>query len=796
MTNVFVFKPKHELEHEQNLRDFIEFSLKLPPLNDKYDYESHYWEKVGNFTKFGANSRQRNPEELLDESVLPFAKAYMVYGGGGKAAIDTRFKAIRAIEAGFSRKKETGDSTRINITKLTAVDFNNAAEAAREALGAGAAYQAGRGLGNLHKFLVEKKIMTGFTWKNPINKPADKPVGDEADVARQNKMPDENAIMALAAITSRDTEQLSPRDINTTSTMAIMLSAPSRGSEPLYLLDSCIATDTLNAREAIKQGLSEDDAKELILAEMKKQKANKSSLKSTTIDESGEVVEEEEPNLDDVKIEWDTKITVKGLKWYSGKGYGHENKWLPTVVYEVVEKAVARLKEQSKEAREFAQMLEDSPNFPRHRLCPDVPEDQLLTMDEVALALGLDLSTYGDLSDRANRKQLQTSRNQLLKRKGIERKDFVVSLRDLNDIVRKGLPEGFPYIPFVKGDGVKVKWSQSLYAGFSNSLDWKKTTLFTELQIPTINTLNEDLAPTKKKNRTTGELASGVKSIFQRWGYGDLVITSHQLRHMLDTMAAVNGMDADMRAKWAMRSDPTHNKYYDHTTPEEYGADFIEDREAQIAANELAAKTQPESSKPQVIIATPRTIQELNTRASLSAHTTDFGMCLTSYMAEPCTKYRDCINCTEHVCIKGDDGKCERIRQRLKKEEKLLRKDEKAVEDGVQGAKQFYERRAKTVKRFDELLSTMENPDIPDGSLIKLKDIEDVTLLDRAMDANGKKRLPEIVNYQRLNNSQEVSVDELVGIESKVTEDAPVDDEDIFFDGIDELDEMYFAEDE
>ena len=41
MTNVFVFKPKHELEHEQNLRNFIAFSLKLPSLNDQYDYESH-----------------------------------------------------------------------------------------------------------------------------------------------------------------------------------------------------------------------------------------------------------------------------------------------------------------------------------------------------------------------------------------------------------------------------------------------------------------------------------------------------------------------------------------------------------------------------------------------------------------------------------------------------------------------------------------------------------------------------------------------------------------------------------
>ncbi|GAJ72843.1 hypothetical protein JCM18904_3697 [Vibrio sp. JCM 18904] len=49
-------------------------------------------------------------------------------------------------------------------------------------------------------------------------------------------------------------------------------------------------------------------------------------------------------------------------------------------------------------------------------------------------------------------------------------------------------------------------------------MDTAKSTISTELYIPTINTLNEDLAPTKKKNRTTGELATGVRSVFQRWG--------------------------------------------------------------------------------------------------------------------------------------------------------------------------------------------------------------------------------------------------------------------------------------
>ena len=89
-------------------------------------------------------------------------------------------------------------------------------------------------------------------------------------------------------------------------------------------------------------------------------------------------------------------------------------------------------------------------------------------------------------------------------------------------------------------------------------------------------------------------------------------------------------------------------------------------------------------------------------KASLKSalYTTEFGMCITSYLSEPCTKYRDCINCNEHVCTKGDDGKCERIRLRLKREKKLLEQDKKAVDANVQGAEQWYQRRALTTERL------------------------------------------------------------------------------------------------
>ncbi|MCG9664201.1 integrase [Vibrio mediterranei] len=786
MADVLIFRPKHELEHTKNQADFIEFGRQIAPINDDYDYGEHYWAGVGNYTVFGASSRQRNEADLLDGSLIPFAKAYITYGGGTKAGINVKLQALRAINAGWQKLHKGED---FETTKITAKTFDEAQRAAKASLGAGAAYQAGRGLNNLLKFLIEYKLLKPFKWRSGLKKPSENSTGDDADRRRQDKMPDENALLALASVNAQKTEDLSPRDIFTTSTMSLLMAAPNRGSEPLYLLSDPIHTDKLRVWEVLKMdGFTKDDVRDIL----KYQKENDivfEADKGTVLDFTGKVAEDTD-NAEGGELDLAAIIQIKGIRWYSGKGFGHAHKWIPTCMYGVVETAVERLRAQSEPARQFAKMLEDSSHFPRHELCPDVPEDQPLTLDEAAMALGLDITRYGNLSDINNRKKWQKARSKLFTRKGIVRRNNQLTLRALNLIVRANLPVGFPYIKFGKGsENLKIRWSESLYAGFANCFSTQKPTNPTELYIPTINALNEDLAPTRKRNRTTGELLKGSPSVFERWGHGHLSITSHQIRHMLDTMAAVNGMDGEQRANWAMRSDPKHNRYYDHTTPEEYGADFIEDREAELASQRLMSNPTTGTTQIQVQVATPRSLQELNTKASLTAHTNEYGMCVTSYMAEPCTKYRDCINCDQQVCEKGNDGKCERIRKRLKDEKKLLKMDKRAVDDGVQGAVQFYERRKLTTQRCEQLLTMMEDPSIEDGSLIRLLNVEDVTQLDRAMDANGKKRLPKIENYQRIKatQAQKVTVDEMIGVES-----IPETKDDELFEDFDDMDCMDF----
>lgn len=99
---------------------------------------------------------------------------------------------------------------------------------------------------------------------------------------------------------------------------------------------------------------------------------------------------------------------------------------------------------------------------------------------------------------------------------------------------------------------------------------------------------------------------------------------------------------------------------------------------------------------------------------------TEYGYCVHDYTISPCEKYRDCVNCTEQVCIKGDDAKMNRIQERLTKSEHLLSLAEAAEETRDIGADRWYQYHKKTVARLQELLTILENPAIDDGTQIKL----------------------------------------------------------------------------
>lgn len=686
MDDVIYFTADKNKTAQQNLDEFIIFSKRLNELNQDINFDDNYWKDEVNFVKIGISSKNKDEENLLDNSIREFAKAYVKYQRIARALkTQETITAIRVIEQTCLQRYNI-----IDITKLKITDFDLAAEQAREHY-KGSAYAVGRHLKILLDFLKQLHILELPNWKSPIKKPSEKShlLNKESEEYRASKLPDENAIFALADIFARKESELSDRDIFVTCAVSLLLAAPERASELFFLKNNCLYEEEM----AIS-----DDKAELILTNSDTQK-------------------------------------VYGIRWYAQKRYGYDLKFIPNIMVSTVQVAIERLQRLSEKARQFATLLEMSEKFPRHELCPDVTDDQLLTFNQVLSAMGFDLSMY------ENQHQAKSSGKNFLKSRDIPIKDYSVCLNDLNVIVRKRLPKGFPYIPFKTGGGIKVKWSEALFSSFSNQFHSEKITVFTELWMPHIDTLNEDLSPTRKKLRGKDEL-SNVKSIFQRWEYGDYSVSSHQFRHLLNTIANTNGMDSILLAKWSGRADIKQNRVYDHTSVQERNYALIEMQKNEISLSK-------EKSTYQFQVATPRTLQELNTRTALAMHTTEFGLCTHSYIDEPCLKYRNCLNCTEHVCIKGDKEKTKRLQDRLKKEKILWQKDKLAVDKNVTGAKVWFETRELTIKRCEQMLALLNDPNIDDGTPLSLPATEEISHLDLAYQKAGRKKIPVIENLQR-----------------------------------------------
>ncbi len=131
----------------------------------------------------------------------------------------------------------------------------------------------------------------------------------------------------------------------------------------------------------------------------------------------------------------------------------------------------------------------------------------------------------------------------------------------------------------------------------------------------------------------------------------------------------------------------------------------------------------------------PITVQEFNILEKGPTHITEYGVCVHDYTMSPCEKYRDCLNCSEQVCIKGDKERLKRIKLRLLKVEKQFEASETAIKDGFAGADRWHEYHKNTLNHLRELVLILENPDIPDGSQIKLSNNKSFSILNRAVNA-------------------------------------------------------------
>ncbi|HDU5582263.1 TPA: DNA-binding protein [Klebsiella aerogenes] len=382
MNNIILFKSKKQLTAEKNYNEFIKFCrYQLSGLTQTQDWEQYVWKGYVTFRKIGVGHKVFNSKDAMHEDFLDFAKAYIRYQHSLKPLKNygAIMMALRCLEQALLQVLNSG-----LIYNVTAVVFDEAMQIGSRYFEGNVLAQCGIQLEKLSKFICEHNLVkSGYiSWKNHVKqKVKNNYLPEIEDYHRNDKLPDETALLAIADIFSKNDELLSPRDKFTSAVFALLLCCPSRISEILALPADCEITQK---------------------------------------DEKG--------------------IERYGLRFYSVKGYGPNIKWIPQVMIPVAKKAIRRLLSLSQNARAFAQWCEKYPDkFYRHELCPKVDEKLKLTVLQVCHALGYPLHDRKSCVLKIKRTSLDGGKSFL------NSNDYNYSLSELWEMISSGFSRDFPW---------------------------------------------------------------------------------------------------------------------------------------------------------------------------------------------------------------------------------------------------------------------------------------------------------------------------------------------------------------
>lgn len=403
-----------------------------------------------------------------------------------------------------------------------------------------------------------------------------------------------------------------------------------------------------------------------------------------------------------------------GLRWFPSKGAAPMIKWIIPSMVHVAQEAINRIKTVTKQAREVAKWYENNPGklyLPKEL---EYLRNTVLSTTEVSYIVFGKAITDNNLTRRKqststwiNQKSVPYSRNG---------NKLVVRFSDLEKVVLSLLPERFPYL----NEEIGLKFSEALVLQMTNEYHSKKGTL-----IPTINTVNMGIVTDALKNR------GNLSSLFERFGYTELngspiKMTSHQFRHYLNTLAQKGGLSQLDIAKWSGRIDIHQNQVYDHVS-----ADEMLEMVREAVGDENAMKgplSNIEDIKKKVVISRDE-FARLKVR---TAHVTEVGVCIHDFTMTPCEHHRNCMGCIEHLCMKGDQARTERIKEMKKDTEGFLITAKNAQKESYFGANRWVESHTRFLEILKSTCDILDDPTVPDGSLIQLSNIQMASPIEQA----------------------------------------------------------------
>lgn len=641
MAQIIQFTPKKELAAQHNLRDLITLSrdhLVLWSQLPGFAWDESSWPTTHRGIRFTNHehrdlhrSKSLEPHHLMHPEFTEFTKAYLRYRHtvDPHKNIAREVQALRALEMVLRQDMVVPD-----ITQVSQRHFDQTVAALK--IYKAHPFITGELL-NILKTLADFFIITARAhyWKSPYVGSASYDFINGAHATpevKAAKLPDQDALLAIAEVFARGhTEAFEDVDTMVTCITCLLLSAPMRIGETLRLRVDCIGQDR---------------------------------------DKDG--------NLQHYLKYWVPKIAA------------FDRKPIPTTMVPNAVEAAERLKRITDEGRRLARYMESNPTkFYRHENCPDVPDDQVLTRDQLAQALGF------------------------MHRKAVE--DFIrkhtgsysligFTLDSLWQIVlcehRQANPN-FPYqepidsspkLPIKMSDsllctrrlqfGVRFSTSPVLLAPFNKDYFSKR--------------LDASVKPGRKNDRPI--------CFFTRHGFNAIRLNSHSLRHLLNRLARRSGVSIETITAWSSRASAKQTLTY-------------LDNDPQAAATKVSAlmgMRQEQTPK------APITDEEAELHSQGPFHRSRYGLCRRSWRAGPCNRFADCLNCSELLMCKGDKLAAEMVAKDREHLVRTLDAAKVAVERGERSASRWMQIAEPQIERLTQLLDVLSDSKIPDGSPIEI----------------------------------------------------------------------------
>lgn len=400
----------------------------------------------------------------------------------------------------------------------------------------------------------------------------------------------------------------------------------------------------------------------------------------------------------EVEEDHDGKL-VYGLRWLNTKGAPPTVKWVFKEMEPVIREAIGRLKSMSERGRKIAAWYEAHPTS----LYLDPEHEHLRNQEWLSREEATAIIWRGPVARTVLNMMLTQNKipKETVKSEANGRQVLRVRFADIERYVVSKLPPGFPLLD----RNYNLRFSDAMCVFPADSLHGNKTewrcmiTRLTHSQINTRIQLNN---------------SPRADSIFEKFGFHEsdgspIHFHTHMLRHYLNTMAQDAGLSQLDIALISGRKVVAQNASYDHVSAE---------RRLQQARERGAQPFEVSSYGTSPVRHEPISMKDVGKFRNIAFHMSEVGACAHDFAMTPCTLHRDCLNCDEMFCIKGDEARCGHIRM-LRDQTKLgLESAERANSDGEFGASRWVVHQRATLERLDKLVQLFDDPTVPAGAII------------------------------------------------------------------------------